>query len=195
MYRDLFRVELPRTTRQQIGLGVDLALRPRDLSGGLEPGDLIFYVDRAGVPNHVVVYAGEGLITHSVSGRGVVIEPIDKIYGRRVVARRLLVPARGSSPSIGEGYAPIPAAGPLLPTEIPCPSSFRADRAEVRRYRRSPLPSLEHLGERALCDVRALAEALEARPEPTAKENAKRLRMYAEWLESLEALKGVLSEP
>ena len=196
MYRDIFRVELPRTTRQQISLGVDLPVDPRNLSSGLEPGDLIFYVDAAGVPNHVVVYSGSDRITHSVSGRGVVVDPISKLYGRRVIARRLLVPGPGrDTPSGGGGYGPIPAAGPALATEIPCPPSFRARRAEVRRFSREPIEDFRIFQDRELCDVRALAEALAGRSGVMAETNVAKLENYAEWLDSLEALKGILSEP
>ncbi len=193
MYRDLFRVELPRTTRQQIGLGVDIAVDTGDLGRSLEPGDLIFYVDRTGTPNHVVVYMGGDRITHSVSGRGVVIEPLARVYGRRVVARRLLVPRsiRDGVGGDGPGFGPVPAAGPVMAVEVPCPSSFKARRAEVRRFRRQPIPDLRTLGPtRAICDLKALAAALRAKGGPAAADNARRLDGYAEWLDSIEALKG-----
>lgn len=184
MYRELFGLELPRTTRQQIDLGMDRAINPRDLAQGMEPGDLIFYIDPTGVPNHVVTYAGLRLITHSVSGRGVVIEPIDKIYGRRVVGRRLLVPREG-----GAGYEPIPPAGPIIIREIPCPPSFKAKRSEVRLYSHKALPPLKDLGEREICDFRALASELEAHGSERAVTNAKALREHAQWLESIDSLK------
>ncbi|MEQ8274365.1 MAG: C40 family peptidase [Deltaproteobacteria bacterium] len=193
MYRDLFNIELPRTTRQQIRLGLDLPIDPTNLGRTLLPGDLIFYVDRAGVPNHVVVYLGGNLITHSVSGRGVVVDPIRKVYGRRIVARRFLVPrGGGSGGDDGGGFAPIPAAGPIVAKDIPCPPSFKPKRSEVRRYANRPLPAVGKLGERAICDFRALADALEKRGGKHAKRNAVTLDEYAKWLESIEALKGVI---
>jgi hypothetical protein len=191
MYRDLFQVELPRTTKQQIHLGVDLPVRPKNLARGLEPGDVIFYVNRAGIPNHVVVYAGHGKITHSVSGRGVVIEPIRKLYGRRVVARRFLYPAKGGERAQrGDRFAPIPAAGPLEVTEIPCPPEFRPRRSEVRRFARAPIDGFERFAERELCDLRVLAEALEENGGRVARDNAKRLRDYAEFVNRIETLKS-----
>ncbi len=193
MYRDLFNIELPRTTRQQIRLGLDLPIDPKNLGRTLLPGDLIFYVDRAGVPNHVVVYLGGNLITHSVSGRGVVVDPIRKVYGRRIVARRFLVPRGGDTADDGGGFRPIPAAGPIVAKEIPCPDEFRPKRSEVRRYANRPLPPVGQLGDRAICDFRALADALEARGGKHAANNARTLVEYAKWLESIEALKGVIA--
>lgn len=187
MYRRLFNVELPRTTRQQIRLGVDLSINKTSPGDGLEPGDLIFYIDRAGVPNHVVVYMGSNMITHSVSGRGVVIEPIRKVFGRRIVARRLLVPSKD-----GAGFGPIPPAGPIVPLEIPCPPSYVAKRHEVRRYSRQPIGDLKKLADRDICDFRALADALHGRGTAVAEENARKLDAHALWLESIEALKGTI---
>lgn len=193
MYRSLFSVELPRTTRQQIRLGLDLPIDAKNLGRGLEPGDLIFYVDRTGTPNHVVIYLGHDLITHSVSGRGVVIDPIRKVYGRRIVARRFLQPRAGRGDDSG-GFAPIPPAGPIIAKDIPCPPSFKAKRREVRRYVNKPLPPLGRLGERAICDFRALADALRKKGGRRADQNARTLDTHAEWLESIEALKGVIDD-
>lgn len=188
MYRDLFRVELPRTTKQQVKLGIDLSFDPRNPGATLEPGDLIFYIGRDGRPNHVVTYAGNETITHSVSGRGVVIDPIRKVFGRRIVARRLLVPKKGGDDTAG--FAPIPAAGPLRPKEIPCPPSIRAKRREVRMYTRTPIRDWERFGDRSICEFRALADALKGRGGRTANANAKKLEGHALWLDSIEALKG-----
>lgn len=192
MYRKLFDVELPRTTRQQIHLGIPLVLNPANPSSGLFPGDLIFYIGSSGRPNHVVVYAGNNTITHSVSGRGVVIDPIRKVFGRRLVARRYLVPRSGDDDA--SGFAPIPSAGPLEVQELPCPKSYRARRHEVRRYEKHPLQAddLGQMGERDICDFRALAEALRGRDGDLAKRNARTLEAHTEWLQSIEAFKGVL---
>jgi hypothetical protein len=187
LYRDLFNVELPRTTAQQIGLGIDLPIDTTNPSDGLEPGDLLFYVDRTGTPNHVVVYMGAGSITHSVSGRGVVVEPIRKIFGRRVIARRFLVPSEG-----GDGFAPIPPAGPIVIIEVPCPASYVASKNEVRTYAKQLVGDLKAFGERDICDFRALAEALRAKGGEAALDNARKLDEHAIWLESIDALKGTI---
>jgi NlpC/P60 family protein len=187
MFRELFHVELPRTTKQQIDLGVDVPIRPAALDKSFQVGDLIFYIDRAEVPSHVVCYAGSGMITHSVSGRGVVIEPVRALWGRRVVARRLF---RGGGEEGGELSA-IPAAGPIVPQEIPCPPSVVAKPLEVRAYRTKPV-DIKTLGDREICDFRALADALRAHAKgsPIAIQNANALEEHSKWLESIEALKG-----
>lgn len=197
MFRNLFAVELPRTTKQQIYLGKNLPIDRRELSKGLVPGDLIFYVDRAGVPNHVVVYAGNGRITHSESGRGVVVDPIRKLHGRRVVGRRVLLPLGKGSPERGgdPSFGPIPAAGPIVSTEIPCPDSYRPSRGDVSRYRRKTIPEPAAFEQKELCHLRLLAEALAAKPEAVAKANAARLESYAEWRERVEGVESLFDGP
>lgn len=184
MYRQVFGVELPRTTKDQINLGVDLPVTAERPERNWEPGDLILYVDRAGVPNHVVVYMGGAMLTQSVSGRGVVIDQMKELWGRRIVARRLLVPnSRDAS-----GFGPIPAAGPIIPHEVLCPPSVEARPLEVKRYKTKPI-DVRTLGERDICDYRALANAVNDAGD-VGKSNALALRAHAEWLESIDALKG-----
>ena len=177
MFRDLFNLELPRTTKGQIHLGQDIEINARALSNGLLPGDMIFYVDRVGVPNHVVVYMGDGRITHSVSGRGVVVDPIRQIAGRRIVARRMLVPGTGGS----GGFGPIPPAGPIIPKEIPCPEGIVAKRNELRTYAREGIATFDGFLGRELCDLRALAQGLRSKSGRAAGENANKLDQYIEW--------------
>jgi hypothetical protein len=188
MFRTLFNVELPRTTHDQIDLGNDLAVDPSSLERTLVPGDLIFYIDRTGTPNHVVVYMGAGQLTHSESGRGVVVDPIKKLWGRRIVARRVLVPgARGQG-----GFGPIPAAGPIMPKENPCPPSVVAKALEVRRYS-SHAVDIKELGEREICDFRALATSLRAQSTAIGNKNAVMLEEHAIWLENIQDLQEKLS--
>src|SRR5688500_15888261 len=187
MYRELFNVELPLTTRQQIDLVIDLPINKIAPGDGLEPGDLIFYIDTSGIPYHVVVFMGGNAITHSVSGRGVVVEPIRKIFGRRIVARRLLVPTGDGSGAFG----PIPPAGPIVVQDIPCPPDYKAKRHEVRTYSSKTITEMKLLGDRDICDFRALADALRGKGEIGA-ENAKKLDAHAEWLQSIDALKGTI---
>ena len=193
MFRDLFGLELPRTTHQQIKLGASLLIDPHSPSKGLEPGDLIFYVDPEGTPNHVVVYVGRNQITHSVSRRGVVLDPISKLYGRRIVGRRFLV--ADPSPS-HELISPLVSSAPRPEAvTIPCPSSYRPRLADVRRWRRHKIDSFETFESYELCDVRSLSQALARFEAETPKYNVAKLRVYAEWLNSLEALKEDLNAP
>ncbi len=187
MYRDLFNVELPRTTREQIDLGIDLPINKVSPGEGLEPGDLIFFVDSTSTPNHVVAYMGANTITHSVSGRGVVVEPIRKIFGRRIIARRLLIPSSDG----GGSYAPIPPAGPIVIQDLPCPADYVAKRFEVRTYAAKRIVDMKQFGDRDICDFRALANALRPKGEIGA-ENAQKLDAHAEWLQSIDALKGTI---
>ncbi len=186
LYRTLFSLELPRTTRDQIGLGVDLDLDGRDLGRGLEPGDVIFYIDTLGVPNHVVVYAGRDTIAHSTSGRGVVIEPIARLRGRRVVARRFLFPGGGDRAD--GGFRPIPPAGPIVPREVPCPADLRPRPGEPARYAREKVDVKRLIPGRDLCDFRALAEALRANGGPVATANAAALDDYVKWVQDIDSL-------
>jgi hypothetical protein len=184
MYREVFGVELPRTTKDQINLGMDLPVTADRPEKNWEPGDLILYVDRGGIPNHVVVYMGGSMLTHSVSGRGVVIDPMKQLWGRRIVARRLLVPGRGDR----GGFGPIPAAGPIIPREVPCPPEVTARPLEVKRYKSKGI-DIPALGAREICEFRALARAISDSGD-VGRRNAAQLNAHAEWLESIDALKG-----
>ncbi len=187
MFRELFHAELPRTTKDQINLGHDVQVRPAALEKSFQVGDLIFYIDREGIPSHVVCFAGAGMITHSVSGRGVVIEPVRALWGRRIVARRLFPAGADEGGELGA----IPAAGPIVPQEIPCPPSIVAKPLEVRQYK-SHAVDIKALGDREICEFRALADALrrQAGGSPIAKKNADALEEHSKWLESIDALKG-----
>jgi hypothetical protein len=117
----------------------------------------------------------------------VVVEPIRKIFGRRIVARRLLIPSSDGSDSFG----PIPPAGPIVVQDIPCPDTYRAKRFEIRTYSTKPILEIKALGDRDICDFRALADALRNKGEMGA-ENARKLEAHAEWLQSIDALKGTI---
>jgi hypothetical protein len=194
MYRDLFNVELPRTTRDQINLGIDLPINPNKIEATLEAGDLIFFIDREGIPSHVVIYMGSGQITHSESGRGVVVDPMKRLWGRRIVARRMLVPGSGGAGTFGA----IPAAGPIVPKEIPCPPTVTARAMDIRAYTSRAVDLKELAGREPkldLCDYRALAEALRAKNEKLATRNAVVIDDYALWLDSIDALQEGLLSP
>lgn len=186
MFRDLFGVELPRTTRQQIELGLDVAIQPSAIEKSFQTGDLIFYIDREGIPNHVVVYIGSGQLTHSVSGRGVVVDPLSQLWGRRIVGRRLFKRADGGERFAGNA---IPAAGPIVPREIPCPPSVTSNALEVRAYKSKPIEDIKPFGERQICELRALAAALRGAGTPIASSNATQIEQVALFLEDIDSLK------
>ena len=131
MFRTVYNVELPRTTRDQINLGREVRIDFRDLGKNFEPGDLFFYVDSTGTPNHVVTYIGQGQFTHSAGGRGVVIDGWKALWGRRIVGRRVLVPAREGG-TVDDG--PIPALAPfrdLLAGNEPLCGRLNQDKLEL----------------------------------------------------------------
>lgn len=187
MFRTVYNVELPRTTRDQINLGQEVRIDFRNLGKNFEPGDLFFYVDLTGTPNHVVTYIGQGQFTHSASGRGVVVEGFKALWGRRVVGRRVLVPARDNS---GPDDAPIPALAAFRPQEVPCPPSIRPRPEDLRRYRVEPIG--DAVDAREICEWKALEAALAAKPGPASEANIQRIKRQVEWLDSLEALADTL---
>jgi hypothetical protein len=189
LFRTLFNVELPRTTRDQILLGVDVPIVPTALGRNFEPGDLFFYVDMTGTPNHVVTYIGDGQFTHSAGGRGVVIDGMQAIWGRRIVGRRVLIPARGD----GNNFGAIPAAGPITPIAIPCPPTITPNPEQVRRYLREPIADTRDLGLKEICEWRALGTALKKRGGPAVEANLTKIDQSIEWLESIEYLEGTMS--
>jgi len=194
MFRQVFNIELPRTTRTQIKKGVNVPISRHQLGSGFEPGDLFFYVDPAGIPNHVVVYVGNGRFTHSASGRGVVVEGFRALWGRRIVGRRMLFPARGGA--LGE-YLPIPAAPPFVATRVPCPPNIKAKPLEIRRLLRKPLTksgisALNREREREICEWRAMAKTLKTRAGKHGKANAAVVEQHVDWLESIDSFKDEL---
>lgn len=184
MYRRLFKVELPRTTKQQIHLGRSIRLDRKDLAKGLEPGDVLFYVDRTGVPNHVVTYAGQRRITHSVSGRGVVVEPIDKLYGRRLVARRLLMPA-AKQPSNRHFGSALPPSDNIEIVDVPCPARYKPAPAEIKLWIKERIEDDRTLKNRDLCELKALKRGLERHKGAVAAHNVHRLETLIDWQERI----------
>jgi len=84
-YRDLFDIELPRSTAEQIKAGRRISL------GNLEAGDLIFFL-LPGKKRHVGIYLSKGDFVHVSSGQGVTISNLYSRYWRRAywTARRVL---------------------------------------------------------------------------------------------------------
>jgi cell wall-associated NlpC family hydrolase len=89
VYREVYGVELPRTSRQMFGLGKSVPP-----AGKLRAGDLVFFrIDTSGPGvSHVGIYVGDGQFAHASSSRGGVIDPLSNPYfdKRYVGARRVL---------------------------------------------------------------------------------------------------------
>ncbi len=87
VFAETFRLNLPRTTREQVREGSPVA---RD---ELVPGDLVFFRP-PGAYRHVGIFIGDGRFLHASSSRGVMISKLDNSYWRRYYwqARRALEP-------------------------------------------------------------------------------------------------------
>lgn len=89
VYREVYGVELPRTSRQMYRLG-----RPVSVAGQLRDGDLVFFrIDASGPGvSHVGIYVGDGRFAHASLSRGGVIDPLNSPYfdKRYAGARRVL---------------------------------------------------------------------------------------------------------
>ena len=91
VYRDLFTVDLPRTTIQQSKAGQATLLTD------LTAGDLVFYrIDSA--TRHVGIYVGANEFMHASKSEGVTISSIEDPYWQRRfwTVRRILAPAADS---------------------------------------------------------------------------------------------------
>lgn len=83
-YHELYRIDLPRTARQQRSKG-----RPIQYAD-LQTGDLVFFRQRT-YPHHVGIYLGDGSFLHVSSSKGVTRSRLDQGYwhkyfsqGRRI---------------------------------------------------------------------------------------------------------------
>ena len=85
IYRDAFRVDLPRTTREQLKCGTTVR------RGELQPGDLVFFKP-PGYPRHVGIYLSRSNFAHASKTKGVTISTIDQHYWGKYywTARRVL---------------------------------------------------------------------------------------------------------
>ncbi len=86
------RVELPRTSRQQVKIGRKVAARV----GELRRGDLLFFAQNGSRVDHVAIYAGNNRIIHSSSsGGGVRYDDLSSKRGRwfaqRIVGARRVI--------------------------------------------------------------------------------------------------------
>jgi cell wall-associated NlpC family hydrolase len=85
VYRSLFKIDLPRTTREQVRQGI--AVKYEDMRAG----DLVFFRP-PDYPRHVGIYLSDNLFVHASKSQGVVISKLDRHYWRPHfwTARRIL---------------------------------------------------------------------------------------------------------
>ena len=85
VYRDVFNIELPRSTRLQVRQG--RAVSPENLKAG----DLVFFKPPS-YPRHVGIYLGGSEFVHASKNKGVTVSKIDTYYWRKYywAARRIL---------------------------------------------------------------------------------------------------------
>ena len=88
VYRDVFKVDLPRTTKAQVRQG-----RPIPYAE-LQAGDLVFFQPPS-YPRHVGIYLGGSEFVHASKNNGVTVSRIDKYYWGKYywTARRILMGA------------------------------------------------------------------------------------------------------
>ena len=89
VYRNVFQVNLPRTTARQIKIGAPVSRY------ALQPGDLVFF-QPPGYPRHVGIYLTDDRFLHASKSRGVTISTIDDRYWEHYfrTARRVLTTRR-----------------------------------------------------------------------------------------------------
>ena len=85
VYKDVFNVDLPRTTKAQVRQGRSI---PFD---ALKAGDLVFFQPPT-YPRHVGIYLGGSEFVHASKNRGVTLSKIDPTYWGKYywTARRIL---------------------------------------------------------------------------------------------------------
>lgn len=85
VYRDVFQIDLPRTTAKQVKRGKSV------FAGELQPGDLVFFKP-PGYPRHVGIYLSRSEFLHVSKTSGVTMSTIDAHYWGKYywTARRIL---------------------------------------------------------------------------------------------------------
>ena len=89
VYRDVFKVDLPRTTKAQVRQGRPIPFKE------LHAGDLVFFQPPT-YPRHVGIYLGGSEFVHASKNKGVTVSKIDKYYwGKYYWTARRILPATG----------------------------------------------------------------------------------------------------
>lgn len=86
VFREAFDLELPRTSRAQSLMGQ--SVRP----GEMQPGDLVYFLDKGG--DHIGVVVGRGRFLHASSTIGVTVSEFDAYWWPRLRrVQRVLPPS------------------------------------------------------------------------------------------------------
>ena len=85
VYRDVFKIELPRSSRLQVRQGQTVSYH------NLRAGDLVFFKPPS-YPRHVGIYLGGAEFVHASKNKGVTVSKIDQTYWGKYywTARRIL---------------------------------------------------------------------------------------------------------
>ncbi|WP_415887796.1 NlpC/P60 family protein [Neptuniibacter sp. QD37_6] len=75
-FRDQFGVDIPRTTRDQLGSGYNIP------KSQLKAGDLVFF-QTGYKQRHVGIYIQEGQFLHASTSKGVIISRLDNSYWQK----------------------------------------------------------------------------------------------------------------
>jgi cell wall-associated NlpC family hydrolase len=85
VYRDVFNIDLPRTTKELVKQGKPLAFKE------LQPGDLVFFKPPT-YARHVGIFLSQSEFVHASKNKGVTVSKIDAHYWGKYywTARRIL---------------------------------------------------------------------------------------------------------
>jgi len=76
VYKNAFKMELPRTTAEMAKLGRKVSKKK------LKPGDLVFFRPSRKY-QHVGIYIGENSFVHSSTSKGVIRSRLDNVYWKK----------------------------------------------------------------------------------------------------------------
>ena len=76
VFREAFRMDLPRTSREQIQMGRMVAARE------MRPGDLVYFTDKGG--DHIGVVVAGIMFMHASTSRGVILSTLDGYWWPRL---------------------------------------------------------------------------------------------------------------
>lgn len=76
VFRDAFRMDLPRTSREQSRAGQPVDVRD------MRPGDLLYFLDKRG--DHIGVVVADRTFMHASSSQGVILSTLDGYWWPRL---------------------------------------------------------------------------------------------------------------